>query len=272
MTPEDILKALKGYQSDLEQIQSRFSHNASAILIHRDDDIRLKTIVKELVDLLRDHIPGSISHIEMITTAAVSGRLNYLGSPSYASVEDIRSVVNAVVTRVERNPALFELDKQTVGSDELRLTNALEQIVLRFHAVAVQLRERHGGRATLDVTDEYDVQDLLHALLRLYFADVRAEEWTPSYAGGSARTDFLLPEVFTVVETKMTRPGLTAKRLGEELIIDIARYRKHPQCRRLVCFVYDPEGRVANASGIENDLHSTDHGIEVRVFILPKHS
>ena len=59
---------------------------------------------------------------------------------------------------------------------------------------------------------------------------------------------------------------MTAKQLGEQLIIDIARYRKHPQCSRLVCFVYDPEGKIANSSGIEN------HGIEVRTFILPKHS
>jgi hypothetical protein len=67
MAPEEILKALRGYQRDLEQIQSRFSHSESAILIHRDDDFRLKIIVQELVDLLRDHIPGSVSHIEAIT-------------------------------------------------------------------------------------------------------------------------------------------------------------------------------------------------------------
>lgn len=44
----------------------------------------------------------------------------------------------------------------------------------------------------LFLEDEYDVQDLPHALLLLYFDDVRAEEWTPSYAGKSARMDFLL--------------------------------------------------------------------------------
>ena len=45
---------------------------------------------------------------------------------------------------------------------------------------------RHGGRNTLDVRDEYDVQDLLHALLKMFFKDVRSEEWTPSYAGASS--------------------------------------------------------------------------------------
>ena len=68
----------------------------------------------------------------------------------------------------------------------------LERIFQKFHRVARQLRNRHNGRPTLDVNDEYDVQDLLHALLKMYFDDVRPEEWTPSYAGKSARMDFLL--------------------------------------------------------------------------------
>jgi hypothetical protein len=50
--------------------------------------------------------------------------------------------------------------------------------------------DRHDGRPTLGVGDEYDVQDLLHALLRLFFDDIRPEERTPSYAGESTRMDF----------------------------------------------------------------------------------
>lgn len=41
----------------------------------------------------------------------------------------------------------------------------IEQICLRFHVVARQLRSRHAGRATLDVGDEYDVQDLFPSTL-----------------------------------------------------------------------------------------------------------
>lgn len=67
---------------------------------------------------------------------------------------------------------------------------AVERICTRFHAVARQLRERHEDRETLNVADEYDVQDLLHALLRIYFDDIRPEEWTPSAAGGASRVDF----------------------------------------------------------------------------------
>jgi hypothetical protein len=110
---------------------------------------------------------------------------------------------------------------------------------------------------------------LFHALLCLFFDDIRPEEWTPSYAGKCARVDFLLKQEETIIEIKKTRKGLGAKELGEQLIIDIQRYQSHPSCKMLVCFIYDPEGRISNPRGIENDLNRDD-GLKVRVCITPK--
>jgi REase_DpnII-MboI len=140
----------------------------------------------------------------------------------------------------------------------------------RFHGVVRQLRQRHDNRPTLDVVDEYDVQDLFHALLTIYFDDIRKEEWAPSYAGGASRMDFLLPEIEAVVETKMMRPSLSTKQLGEQLIVDIAKYKSHPSCRTLFCVVYDPDGRIANPRGVENDLSTQDQRLVTRVMIVPK--
>ena len=52
--------------------------------------------------------------------------------------------------------------------------------------------------------DEYDVQDLFHALLTIYFEDIRKEEWSPSYAGGASRMDFLLPDLLTFDTVKFS--------------------------------------------------------------------
>ena len=145
----------------------------------------------------------------------------------------------------------------------------IEQICSRFHVVSRQLRERYRDRPTLAIDDEYDVQDLLHALLRMFFSDVRPEEWTPSYAGGSSRVDFLLKHEQVVIEVKKARPTLKAKELGEQLIIDIAKHRKHPDCKTLYCFVYDPDGHVGNPKGIENDLSTEGQGFNVKVYIGP---
>lgn len=98
---------------------------------------------------------------------------------------------------------------------------------------------------------------------------MRAEEWTPSYAGGSNRMDFLVKEEEIVIEVKMTRAGLKDKELGEQLLIDIAKYKKHPNCKSLYCFVYDPDGHVRNPRGLEKDLETVDKTINIKVFIRP---
>ena len=150
-----------------------------------------------------------------------------------------------------------------------RETN-IRLLLARFHRIARTLRDRYNGRPTLEIDDEYDVQDLLHALLKLHFDDIRPEEWTPSYAGGSARMDFLLKEIQTVVEVKKTRKGLESKQVGEQLIVDIEKYQEHPECKRLICFVYDPEGRIGNPAGLESDLNNRERAVHVLVVVEPK--
>jgi hypothetical protein len=53
---------------------------------------------------------------------------------------------------------------------------SVERLCSRFHVVARQLRSRRENRDALEVEDEYDVQYLFHALLKVFFEDVRAEE------------------------------------------------------------------------------------------------
>ena len=152
---------------------------------------------------------------------------------------------------------------------EVDFDGILSNLFERFHIVARQLKRRHENRTTLAIEDEYDVQDLLHSLLRLYFEDVRPEEWTPSYAGGSKRMDFLLKDEEIAIEVKMTRQGLKDKELGEQLIIDISNYKQHKNCKCLYCFVYDPEGLIRNPRGIEKDLQKLDQNYPVKVIIRP---
>jgi hypothetical protein len=147
---------------------------------------------------------------------------------------------------------------------------SVERICGRIPLVIRQLRDRHDGRQTLKIDDEYDLQDLLHGLLHLFFDDVRPEEHTPSYAGKATRMDFLLKNESIVIEAKMTRRGLEAKEVGEQLIIDIAHYKAHPDCASLFCLVYDPDHRVDNPRGLENDLSKKTDGMAVRVFVVPR--
>ncbi len=160
----------------------------------------------------------------------------------------------------------------TTEEDSVFCFNTIENIELicnKFHQVARQMRSRHNNRSTLNINDEYDVQDLFHSLLALYFDDIRREESNPSYAGANSRSDFLLKPEQTVIEIKKTRQGLNNKQLGKELTLDANQYQAHPDCKILVCFVYDPEGKINNPRGLEKDLEQATDNIEVKVFIRP---
>ncbi len=82
--------------------------------------------------------------------------------------------------------------------------------------------------------------------------------------------DFLLKLEQIVIAGKKSRSGLEARELEEQLIVDIQRYSQHPDCRTLVCFVYDPEGRIASPRSVESNLSGERDGITVRVIIAPK--
>ena len=67
----------------------------------------------------------------------------------------------------------------------------------------------------------------------------------------------------------MTRDGLKDKELGEQLIIDIAKYKEHPNCKSLYCFVFDPNGHIRNPCGLERDLTGEHDSLAVKVYIRP---
>ncbi|MGD1038492.1 MAG: hypothetical protein ABR878_15240 [Roseiarcus sp.] len=262
-----ILTRCKG---ELEGILSRFNKTREGIYIDQTDDARFRELALELRDLFDDAFVDGHRYSEPLVNYFNDSISNYIGSPSYHGVENVKGVVASALTRVQRNPLALKEAALEAKSSGAKDPDVVVKLAERLHAVVRQLRERRENRPTLDVADEYDVQDLFHTLLTIYFDDIRREEWTPSYAGGASRMDFLLPEIETVVETKMTRPNLSAKQLGEQLIIDIAKYKKHPACRTLFCLVYDPDGRISNPRGVENDLKEDKVQMVVNVMIVPK--
>ncbi len=131
-------------------------------------------------------------------------------------------------------------------------------------------RNRRKGKPTVEFTDEYDVQDLFHALLLPWVKDIRKEEYTPSYAGTSTRMDFLLYEHKTVCELKYVRDHAHARKVGDELTIDIAHYRKHPNCEKLYAVIYDLQGLIPNPDGFKTDIESNSELLTVEVFIIPQ--
>ena len=212
------------------------------------------------------------------TYGIFSGRIYTLTISTFATSESefVEAFEQDVKTTIEDLKRLLEEEKDAPSNNDNNINEKKDSSELiinlfkRFHIICKQLRNRYDSRETIDVTDEYDVQDLLHSLLCIYFDDIRPEEWTPSYAGGCSRQDFLLKEDQIVIEVKKTRKGLQDKQVGEQLIVDIERYKSHPNCKKLLCFIYDPEERISNPKGIENDLTKKTDGLNVITIVTQK--
>lgn len=177
---------------------------------------------------------------------------------------DLHDAVMSELKKLQWLPSSKKKKKQ-----ELSPISKVNSLLKRFHRVARQLQQRYDDRESLVIKDEYDVQDLLHAILCLFFDDIRPEEHTPSYAGASSRLDFLLKNEKIVIETKMTNRNLKDKKIGEQLIIDIKRYQSHPECNTLVCFVYDQGGFLKNPTGLINDISSKHDNLDIILIIEP---
>lgn len=270
MQRDEVHEALAGYQNELEAMLRRFKKDRDGVYMADGDEGRFRELVLELRDLFDDAFADSARHSRPLMAYFQESITNWIGSPSYRGVENVKGVVASALMRLGRNPLALKAAASAAKAKGVKDPDFVLTLAERLHGVVRQLRARREDRPTLDVTDEYDVQDLFHALLSIHFDDVRKEEWAPSYAGAGSRMDFLLPEIEAVVETKMTRRGLEAKQLGEQLIIDIEKYKKHPACRTLFCVVYDPDGRITNPRGLENDLAQETDKLAVRVMIVPK--
>lgn len=163
-------------------------------------------------------------------------------------------------------PARLEAQKPT-SIEEL-----LEILVKGLPRAIYPLTNRRKNSVSLSFGSEYDIQDLLHALLRPWVSDIRPEEFTPSYAGSSTRMDFLLASHSLVIETKLVRDRAHGRRIGDELIIDQDHYRAHPKCSILWCVIYDPEHYIQNSGGLISDLEGisrNDKGeIKTKLFII----
>ncbi|MEO1061931.1 MAG: hypothetical protein AAFZ07_10970 [Actinomycetota bacterium] len=229
------------------------------------------------------------THPRMSTLLQVNGlRRRYaLDGPDEASKldeGDFGAIDRSVTEKVERLAALFVLlvsgrletltsaGKLDFAGGKVDAVEVIRRLGERLLYVQREMAKRHGGRAGMEFNDEYDDQDLFRSLLRIFFEDVRPEDYVPEYAGGASRVDFVLPDFSVAIELKHCRDSHTSKTIGEELTIDAKRYAVHPNARHLVCIVIDHEGRLSNPRGLESDLAagSTQEGLAVTVAIIDR--
>ena len=182
-----------------------------------------------------------------------------------AAVREFLGISARLLRQIELNAGTAGIGS---GADQYPV-KAVLAICDRFHEVARQLTHRRESRPTLEIKDEYDVQDLcMHCCAFTSTISGRRSGRHPTAEARRAWTSS--SKIMQSSEAKMTRKGLGAKDVSEELIIDAAKYRRHPDCKTLICLVYDPSGLVKNPRGIERDLAKlSGNGLDVICVITP---
>ena len=99
------------------------------------------------------------------------------------------------------------------------------------------------------------------------FDDVRAEDPTEQFAGGSSRIDFILKRENIAIEVKCTRPSMTVRKLREELLSDLSSYPHHSSTEGVFILVYDKEYIVTNPVGFEDDLVEVRADLKIGVVV-----
>lgn len=243
----ELLNEIKNELKEYVYADSEFERYMVNEKVYEAFRLKVRTLLQLI---LKDKDDENIKKVSVLTFNDVE------------NLDIIEKIIQNIKEYIEKDYIVLE-EKSIIN-----IENTFDLIFGNFHKVVKSLRNRHDNRNTIDVADEYDVQDLLFAILQMFFKDIRKEEWTPSYAGNSSRVDFLLKEEKTVIEVKKTRSTMKDKDLGEQLIIDIAKYKSHPDCKNLICFVYDPEGRIVNPNGIIKDLEKNNESF-VKIYINP---
>jgi hypothetical protein len=169
-------------------------------------------------------------------------------------------------------PEVGEAVPKALPSETMSALEKVDLLCSRFHAVVNQLHQpmrANKSPSGSPLQSEYNVQELLHALLWIFFTDVRREDPVPQRAGASSRTDFVLKKEEIIIEVKKTRSNLRDNKIGKELIIDIERYKARKDCKVAYCFVYDPDHFIKNPAGLE-ELSRNEGELAVKVMVLPK--
>ena len=95
-----------------------------------------------------------------------------------------------------------------------------------------------------EVTDEYDIQAILHLILRSVFDDLVYEEPTRKFGHTYSKIDFRIPSLKLLIEAKFVRKREEFKNIEKEIKIDSIDYLHSTDCKNLIVFIYDDSASV----------------------------
>ncbi len=241
---EEALQELAGLWGDVSEILKGLDYNLE---IEVTDHNRSKSIKPKLGDIFHDGIYSESYN-----------------SPRYTNISKLQSYVLSAMSKVQRGA----ISKDNILPSFTVLLNILNS----FSDVVSKLKYRRSGKHSLDIKDEYDVQDILYAMLKGMFPSLQYEDPGKKVGPSSSRADFTVADIGVFIETKYISEKGKEKIIHDECLADIQKYGKQAECQKIVFFVYDPQKCIDNQyafkSGLGNNHVIDGKNIEVITLIF----
>ena len=173
---------------------------------------------------------------------------------------------------IQSHPMSVIPDNKRDVDEKLELVrNAME----KFTTAAQPLLKRRKGKPVIEIDDEYDVQDILHVILKPHFPSIKAEEVVSGVRSGHfLKIDFIIPSNKMAIECKCVRDAEHAKSLEAELNDDIQTYKNHRDCDYLIFFIYDKNLFISDPHQMEEQYTQKqtfgDKVLHIELKIRPK--
>lgn len=187
--------------------------------------------------------PADISEIKIVWTERP---MQHYANEHNAAMEarriaDFATNRRAVVFKKGEDVTFSLLFSEGVPSRSEPDSAFVERICTRIRQVAQILGTRSRiGKTPYPVEDEYDVQDLLHAVLRGYLKYSVQEDPLPKVAGTkSGRADISIEELGLIIEIKFVRHPDDHKSIFKDYSQDLVLYSKWPHLKQLIFLIYN---------------------------------
>lgn len=170
--------------------------------------------------------------------------------------------------------------KPWAPQEEEKLEEVVDYIVktLRnFTPIASSVTKRRKGKEneTIRLSDEYDIQDLLHVMLKPQFPLIRTENVVDGKTDRQfLKIDFTIPDSNIAIECKYAKHDTSMPEIKKQMHDDIIIYSNHPDCKTLIFFIYNKDFNISDPIPYEK-FYSTnssfgEHKVKLHLIISPK--
>jgi hypothetical protein len=148
--------------------------------------------------------------------------------------------------------------------------NLIVSILNSFPDMVSKFKNRRAQKNPFTVDDEYDVQDIVYAMLKGAFPTLQAENPNKKVGATFSVSDFTIDDLGLFIETKFIGERKQVKSTQEECKQDMVSYSKQLNCQKIIFLIYDPDKYIDNEYAFKNGLGTKigDENKEVDIYTL----